>query len=422
MATTTDLHSDEKLARLAADIARQGYMGPGKEKFETRPEYARLVELGSELWLDTGDEQAAADVWSRELSGLTTNNTLINQVIQTGRLDETIQTIGRSLKTSYPDMPDHNMVIEAAFILNAHIALSLVERFGAKVSVELHPDLADNWQATVAFGQRYFDICPENFIIKVPMTPDGLIAVRKLSDQNIPVNFTLGFSVRQNYFAAAFSRPAYVNIFLGRLGNLVQESGLGDGSNIGEHVTLASQEAVEGLRNGRDYVSTRQIAASLRSGDQVATLAGVDVQTIPPKAARQYLDSGVDLVQVVKHTSGEVVPALQGDDGDLAAIAKLWEVPDEFVSFTNDANTKVDQITSGSDLLRLAEQHGVSDFFRHWSVEEQLEIRKGGKIPDFHRWKGVAAADDLMSQAALQSFAVDQGELDSRISRLISQI
>ena len=59
-------------------------------------------------------------------------------------------------------------------------------------------------------------------------------------------------------------------------------------------------------------------------------------------------------------------------------------------------------------------------FFRQWSAGEQAEIQKGGKIPDLHRWCDVAAADDMMTQAALQSFAVDQGELDDRIARLMA--
>ncbi len=418
-ASISEIHSREEIKRAAAQIDRKSTRGPGQMEAESRPLLQALVDAGSELWLDTGDQAAAAAVWSPEMRGLTTNNTLVNQVIQTGALDSTIEAIGRGLKSAYPDMPQKDLIIESAFILNAKLGLSLVERFGAKVSVELHPDLADDWEATLAFGKRYYHIYPSNFIIKVPMTPDGFIAVRKLAEAGVPVNYTLGFSVRQNYFAAVFSRPQYVNVFLGRLGNLVAENNLGSSDNIGEHVTLASQEAVRGLRESRGDTPTRQIAASMRAGEQVATLAGVDVHTIPPKVAQQYLDSGVDPSSIRQRSSAEVPVSLSCDADDAKKVATLWEVSREFTAFADVADASAADIRSGRDLLRMARECGVSDFFRDWPVEEQLEIRKGGKIPDFHRWKSVAAPDDLMSQAALQSFAVDQGELDDRIARLI---
>lgn len=386
---------------------------------ESRPLLQALVDAGSELWLDTGDQAAAAAVWSPEMRGLTTNNTLVNQVIQTGALDSTIEAIGKGLKSAYPDMPQKDLIIESAFILNAKLGLSLVERFGAKVSVELHPDLADDWEATLAFGKRYYHICPSNFIIKVPMTPDGFIAVRKLAEAGVPVNYTLGFSVRQNYFAAVFSRPQYVNVFLGRLGNLVAENDLGSADNVGEHVTLTCQEELRNLRASREHIPTRLIAASMRAGEQVATLAGVDVHTIPPKVAQQYLDSGADPSSIRRKSSSDAPVSLSCGPDDAKQVALLWEVSPEFRAFSDAADASAEDIRSGRDLLRVAHESGVSDFFRDWPVEEQLEIRNGGKIPDFHRWKAVAAPDDLMSQAALQSFAVDQGELDDRIARLI---
>jgi transaldolase len=417
--TLTELHSDERLARTAAEIALDGYEGPGRFEAEGRPEFAALVSAGSELWLDTGDRAAAEGVWSPEIRGLTTNNTLINQVVQTGALDDTIRTVGQRMREAWPEMSPAGLVMEVAFVLNARIGLALVQRFGAKVSVELHPDIADDWEATVAFGKRYFAICPDHFIIKVPMTPAGFLAVRALSAAGVPVNYTLGFSARQNHFAAIFSRPAYVNVFLGRLGSLMQENGLGSGAGIGEKVTLASQETLERLRAEDPSISTRQIAASLRAAPQVAALAGVDVHTIPPKVARDYLDSSPDLSSIRRRSSGEFTVELPSDARLAAMLRALWEVTPEFDAFCRKAEGAADSLRSGRDLLRLAQDCGIGDFFRDWPVEEQLELRKGGKIPELGRWRDVAAVDDLMSQAALQSFAADQAELDERIGRLI---
>ena len=98
-------------------------------------------------------------------------------------------------------------------------------------------------------------------------------------------------------------------------------------------------------------------------------------------------------------------------------VETFWEVSDAFRSFARAAAGKVSSFDTGEKILSFAADCGVNDFFRQWSAGEQAEIQKGGKIPDLHRWCDVAAADDMMTQAALQSFAVDQGELDERIAR-----
>lgn len=415
---TRETHAREEIAEIAAGIALEGFNGPGSEQFASNPLYIPLLKAGSTLWFDTGDKEAAEKVWADELRGLTTNNTLVNQVIQTGSMDEVIRSIAKGLKGAGGGLSAQGKLIEAAFILNAKLALSLVERFGCKVSVELHPDIAHNWEATVAFGKRYFAICPSHFIIKVPMTPEGFIAVRKLSQAGIPVNFTLGFSVRQNFFAAMFSQPAYVNIFLGRLGVIAKESGCGSGDGIGEKVTLASQEMLDELRAGQ-LSETRQIAASLRGGQQVKDLAGVDVQTIPPRVAAQYLEAAYPPDEIVRRRSADFDAGLSCGTQDQESFQALWTVTDAFRAFTQEAVQQGDSITSGQQILEIAEAHGVADFFRNWSQEEQAAIKADGKIPNYSKWKSLAAIDDQMSQAALQSFTEDQAALDRRIAGML---
>lgn len=415
----SNLHCEEKLASVAAEIALDGYKGPGTSEFPDSPGLEALVKAGSQLWFDTGNKAEAQPLWARQVRGLTTNNTLVNQVVQTGVMDSVIGTAARRLKEAYPGMSERDLVIETGFILNARIALELVEIFGATVSVELHPDLADDWRMTIEFGKRYFAICPERFLVKVPMTPDGFIGVRKLSDAGVPVNFTLGFSARQNYFAALFSRPAYVNVFLGRLGVVVKDNNLGSGENVGERVCLVSQEEVEKLRE-EGAAPSQQIAASIRTGRQVKELAGVDVLTIPPKAAREYLDANPDPADVRRLSSADFPVELTANVSGKGRVETFWEVPDAFRTFARAASEKVSSFDTGDKILSFAAECGVNDFFRKWLPGDQREIQKGGKIPDLHRWCDVAAADDMMTQAALQSFAVDQGELDARIARLIA--
>ena len=55
------------------------------------PLLARLNSLGSEVWVDTGELEKAQEIWKEEMSALTTNNTLANQVVQSGVMDQVIE-------------------------------------------------------------------------------------------------------------------------------------------------------------------------------------------------------------------------------------------------------------------------------------------------------------------------------------------
>lgn len=62
----------------------------------------------------------------------------------------------------------------------------------------------------------------ENVIVKVPMTSDGLKAVRKLAENKINTNVTLIFSPNQALLAAK-AGASYVSPFIGRLDDAGQE-------------------------------------------------------------------------------------------------------------------------------------------------------------------------------------------------------
>ncbi|MCY2924196.1 MAG: hypothetical protein NT031_01945, partial [Planctomycetota bacterium] len=279
-------HHEEKLVAAVKDFVLQGFDARSpRPAAPTHPLWARMRQLGTELWLDTGSIKEAAELWTREFAALTTNNTLLNREVQSGAYDRLVVEADGLLQR-YDLLPQRRK-LEMAFILNAYHALRLVERFDAKVSVEEHTDLAFDAQAAVAYGHRFHDICPSRFIVKLPLTPAGLVATRALAGK-VPVNLTLGFSARQNYLVARFARPSYVNVFMGRLNAFVADNALGSGAYVGERATLATQSALRGLRQ-RYGVPTRLIGASTRSGGQIRDLAGLDVMTLPPKAAAEFL-------------------------------------------------------------------------------------------------------------------------------------
>jgi transaldolase len=377
------------------------------------PFWYGLREQQTELWLDTGDIDSIGSIWNRHFSGLTTNNTLLNDEIQKGTYDHLIQQSGKLLGGLQPEQK----VREVAFLLNARHGLRLVAQFGCRVSVELHTDVASDDEASIAYARRFYEICPQQFVVKVPFTPAGLIATRKLRKEGIPVNLTLGFSARQNYLATALANPSYVNVFLGRLNSYVADNGLGDGRLVGEKATLASQQEVNVFAIGLPQCETRQIAASIRDGGQLTRLAGVDVITIPPQVAKEAMSQLADPWRSRLNEEYDV-SLLPDVDAESVRLETLWSV-------SADERKLVEQMIlqppkSEQELIEAASDYGVRDLFPQPSPAEMETIAADGKIPQHKRWGDKImhrelAIDSLMTVAGLAQFAASQQELDARI-------
>lgn len=407
----------QKLDDLLHHLAFEEITGD-KPTSESNALLEKLTTLGSELWIDTGDLEKAQSIWKNELAALTTNNTLANQVVQSGVMDETIRDTVKKMKIVGAKLNEEEMVTEIGFVINCKIALRLVQAFKVKVSVELHPAMSRDIEKTLAYARRYYKVCPEHFIIKIPLTPEGFLAVRTLRKEGMPINFTLGFSARQNYLAARLSNPSYVNVFLGRLNQVVIDNGLGNGEMVGEKVTLATQGALWDLRTEDADVTTRLIGASIRNGDQVGFLAGLDVLTIPPAAMEDFLKIGGSM-EIKSHVSDDITPGIDSGNSAAGRFDTLWEVSDSFKSFVDSLLSKegVDSMTG--DGLRAFCDENKSDLFHPFSEEEFGAITEHGKIPRLKEWPDTIALDDLMTQSALQSFAKDQKALDERIRSFI---
>jgi len=117
----------------------------------------------------------------------------------------------------------------------------------------------------------------KNICVKIPMTTEGLKAVKKLSGQGIPTNVTLVFSPIQALLAAK-AGAAYVSPFVGRLDDISQ-----DGMELVDQiVTIYNNYGFE----------TEVIVASVRNPVHVLTAAlmGADIATIPYKVLIQLAD------------------------------------------------------------------------------------------------------------------------------------
>jgi transaldolase len=373
-----------------------------------------LRKTGTELWLDTGDIDEALANWSAEMSALTTNNTLLNNEIQKGIYDNFIAEAKKIVK----DLRTDEKVKEIAFMLNARHGLRLASKFGGFVSVELHTDTANDLAAIDYYGKRFHQICPDQFIVKVPYTATGLLGARFLKNSGIRINFTLEFSARENVIVASVARPDYLNVFLGRIGAYIINNKLGDGSGAGEMAVLSSQKWVTKL-SAKNPWPTKLIAASLRNFEQLELLAGTDVYTMPPKVAA----AGRAALQG-NFTSriNEIYEVGLNDSGKKAQIEKFWTVDEKVLKLADTLGSKVP--LTAEELISRAHESGCGDMFPHLTDEEAKYIGSDGKIPLHFRWEkriadGSLAPDTLLTLAGLASFTVDQSMLDKRIKSII---
>ena len=127
----------------------------------------------------------------------------------------------------------------------------------------------------------------ENIVIKIPMTAEGLKAVKILSAENIPTNVTLVFSAAQALLAAN-AGATYVSPFVGRLDDISQ-----DGLNLIAEITE--------IFNASMIIDTQIIVASIRNPIHVLEAAklGADIATVPYKVIKQMLahpltDAGIE--------------------------------------------------------------------------------------------------------------------------------
>ncbi|MFY9705255.1 MAG: fructose-6-phosphate aldolase [Desulfobacterales bacterium] len=108
----------------------------------------------------------------------------------------------------------------------------------------------------------------KNIVVKIPMTIDGLKAVRQLNEEGIRTNVTLVFSPIQALMAAK-AGAAYVSPFVGRLDDVAHDG------------MLLVEEIAEIYNNYA--LETEIIVASVRHPIHVleSALIGADIATIP---------------------------------------------------------------------------------------------------------------------------------------------
>ncbi|MCK9571681.1 MAG: fructose-6-phosphate aldolase [Candidatus Omnitrophica bacterium] len=115
-----------------------------------------------------------------------------------------------------------------------------------------------------------------NIVVKIPLTKDGLKAVRILSQEGIKTNVTLCFSASQALLTAK-AGASYVSPFIGRLDDISQTGMdlIRDIKTIFSNYNFKTQIIVASVRNPMHVVN--------------AALLGADIATIPFKVIEQLI-------------------------------------------------------------------------------------------------------------------------------------
>ena len=136
-------------------------------------------------------------------------------------------------------------------------------------------------------GEAIYALDPKHMVVKIPMTAEGLKAIKALSAKGIPTNCTLVFSANQALLAAR-AGATYVSPFLGRLDDIGQPG-------------IELIETIHDMFLNYPDIDTQIIAASVRNPIHVTdcALAGADIATVPYKVIEQMLhhpltDAGIE--------------------------------------------------------------------------------------------------------------------------------
>ena len=184
------------------------------------------------IFLDTAETDVVRKYYKTGLiDGLTTNPTLIRKS-------------GRNHEEVYQEFKDIGLT---------------------DISMEVIGDTGN----MVSEGKRLYKKYGKVATIKVPCTPNGLLACKELSDDGIRVNVTLIFSASQAILAAK-AGATYISPFVGR----VEDNSFDGVAVVREIASLYAKQNIK----------TEVLAASLRDVHSVARCYedGADIVTMPP--------------------------------------------------------------------------------------------------------------------------------------------
>ncbi len=161
------------------------------------------------------------------------------------------------------------------------IVVEICKEVKGPVSVEV---VATDYETMVAEAKQFSKFA-SNVVVKIPIIPEGLRAVRTVTRLGIPVNVTLVFSANQGLLAAK-AGATYVSPFIGRL------------DDIGHRGMDVVEDLVRIFANYK--MKAEVLVGSIRHPLHVieAARAGANIATMPPEVMEKMIqhpltDSGL---------------------------------------------------------------------------------------------------------------------------------
>ena len=152
---------------------------------------------------------------------------------------------------------------------------SLIRKIAKEVKGPVNVEAIGMTSGEIVKEARVMAVWGEEIVIKIPITPEGLKAVKVLSSEGIQTNVTLLFSASQAILAAK-AGATYICPFIGRL----------------DDISFNGLELIQQIReiyDNYDEIETRIIVASVRNPIHVIEAAriGAEIVTIPPAIIEQ---------------------------------------------------------------------------------------------------------------------------------------
>lgn len=154
--------------------------------------------------------------------------------------------------------------------------LEAMKKITALINGPISAEVAEGKAEAMVKEAKVYAAMDKNIVVKIPMTLEGVKAVKVLSSLGINTNVTLVFSTSQAIMAAS-AGATYVSPFMGRLDDF-------------EKTKDAGFKLVKDIKDiFKTYgFKTQIIAASIRNIDHVdqSMKAGADIATIPYKVLK----------------------------------------------------------------------------------------------------------------------------------------
>jgi transaldolase len=338
-----------------------------------------LHALGQSLWLDNitrpmlDSGTLARYIAELDVTGLTSNPTIYDRAIGgSDAYDDAVRSsvdAGATPEQTFFDLAIADLVRAADLFRPAHLASGRVDGF---VSLEVSPLIAYDSDTTLADAKRLHALAGrENLFIKIPGTPEGLVAIEESIFAGVPINVTLLFSPAQYVACAeAYTRgierrvaagldpfvPSVASLFISRWDAAVTD-------RVPADLVLKLGLAVGGTAYA-EYVAfyeTPRWQALLAKGAKPQRLLFASTGTKDPTASKTLYIDGLAAPDTVNTMPEDTLLALAESDVTINALPTDGSAARAMLARFEEAGISIDGL--GLEL----QQKGAEAFVKSWA-------------------------------------------------------